>query len=78
MKLEDALKTDLGKLTPQQRSHLRKRLMAAGMPIPPELCLKKGGDTAECASGKDDNGPWRCVVVADGMERTYVIGGENV
>ena len=30
MKIEEALKQDFGKMTPQQRSHLRKRILAAG------------------------------------------------
>lgn len=78
MKIEDALKQDLSKLTPQQRSHLRKRVLAAGLPVPPGLDLKKGQSIIPAADLKPDNKPWKCTVVADGRETVYTIGGDNV
>ena len=77
MKIEDALKQDLSKLTPQQRSHLRKRVLAAGLPVPPELDLKKGQSVIPADDSKPDNKPWKCTVVAGGIERTYTIGGHD-
>ncbi len=77
MKLEDALKLDFSKMSPQQRSHLRKRVLAAGMPLPPELDLKKGQSVIPVVDSKPDNGPWKCTVVADGRETVYTIGGDN-
>ena len=77
MKLEDALKLDFSKMSPQQRSHLRKRLLLAGKPLPPELDLKKGQPVIPVVDSKPDNKPWKCTVVADGRETVYTIGGEN-
>ena len=77
MKLEDALKLDFSKMSPQQRSHLRKRLLLAGKPLPPELDLKKGQSVIPVVDSKPDNKPWKCTVVADGRETVYTIGGEN-
>ena len=74
MKLEEVLKMDLSGMTPQQRSHLRKRLYAAGMPIPPELASRRGGDAiAPCITEKAD-APYKCVVVdSNGQQRTFEI-----
>lgn len=76
MKLEDALKLDFSKMTPQQRSHLRKRILAAGIPLPPELDLKRGQPDIGTPT-KPDNKPWKCTVVADDRETVYTIGGDN-
>lgn len=78
MRLDDALKQDFSKMTPQQRSHMRKRILAAGLPVPPELDLKKGQSVIPAADSKPDNKPWKCTVVADGRETVYTIGGDNV
>lgn len=76
MKIEDALKLDFSRMTPQQRSHLRKRILAAGLPVPPELDLKKGQSVIPAVDSKPDNGPWKCTVVdAEGSTHTYAIGG---
>lgn len=77
MKLEDALKLDFSKMSPQQRSHLRKRILAAGLPVPPELDLKKGQSVIPVVDSKPDNKPWRCTVVANDRERVYTIEGDN-
>ena len=77
MRLEDALKQDFSGMTPQQRSHLRKRLMAANMPIPPELDLKKGQIPDMPRAPASDNGPWKATVVSNNMEHTYIIGGNE-
>ena len=70
MKLEDALKQDFSKMSPQQRSHLRKRALAAGLPLPPGLDLKKG----QSLPVEADDGTWECTVVADGRTVTYTYG----
>lgn len=73
MKLEDALKLDFSKMSPQQRSHLRKRVLAAGMPLPPELDLKKGQPDIVVPS-RPDKGPWKALVVdAGGREHSYTV-----
>lgn len=77
MKLEDALKLNIAEMTPQQRSHLRKRVLAAGLPVPPELDLRKGQSVIPAVDPKPDNSPWKCTVVADGKETVYTIGGRN-
>jgi len=77
MRIEDAMKQDFGKMTPQQRSHLRKRILAAGLPVPPELDLKRGQSVIPAVDSKPDNKPWKCTVVADGRETVYTIGGGN-
>lgn len=74
MKLEDALKMDFSKMSPQQRSHLRKRLLQARMPLPPELELKNGQHPAPVPP---DNGPWKCTVVAGDVQRTYTVGPDD-
>lgn len=73
MKLEDALKQDFSKMSPQQRSHLRKRALAAGLPLPPGLDLKKG----QAIPVEEDDGAWECTVVADGRTVTYTYGKED-
>lgn len=74
MKIEEALKQDFSKMTPQQRSHLRKRILASGLPLPPELDLKKGQSVIPVDNSKPDNKPWKCTVVdASGKERIYTI-----
>lgn len=78
MRLEDALKQDLSRMTPQQRSHLRKRILAAGLPVPPELDLKRGQSVIPAADSRPDNtpdGPWKAIVVSGGVEHAYTIGG---
>ena len=75
MKIEEARKQDFSRMTPQQRSHLRKRILAAGLPVPPELDLKKGQSVIPAVASKPDNKPWKCTVVADGRETVYTIGG---
>lgn len=77
MRLEDAMKQDFSAMTPQQRSHLRKRLMAANMPIPPELDLKKGQMSDATPVSVFDNGPWKATVVSNNIEHTYIIGGKE-
>lgn len=80
MKLEDAVKQDFSVMTPQQKSHLRKRLLAAGMPIPPGLESKHGAgtDVPVTVPAKDD-GPYRSIVVdSSGALRTYDIEPESV
>ena len=77
MKIEEAMKQDFSRMTPQQRSHLRKRILAAGLPVPPELDLKKGQSVIPVVDSKSDNHPWKCTVVADGREMVYTIGGDN-
>ncbi len=77
MKIEEAMKQDFSRMTPQQRSHLRKRIRAAGLPVPPELDLKKGQSVIPVVDSKPDNAPWKCTVVADGRETVYTIGGGN-
>lgn len=80
MKLEDAVKQDFSAMTPQQKSHLRKRLMAAGMPIPPGLESKHGsGMDAPAVAPVKDDGPYRSIVVdSSGTLRTYDIAPESV
>lgn len=77
MRIEDAMKQDFSKMTPQQRSHLRKRILAAGLLVPPELDLKRGQSVIPAVDSKPDNKPWKCTVVADGRETVYTIGGGN-
>lgn len=77
MKIEEALKQDFSKMTPQQRSHLRKRILAAGLPVPPELGLKKGQSVIPAGDSEPDDEPWKCTVVADGRETVYSIGGDR-
>lgn len=77
MKIEEALKQDFSKMTPQQRSHLRKRILAAGLAIPPELDVKKGQSAISENDSTPDNEPWKCTVVADGRETVYTIGGDD-
>lgn len=77
MKIEEALKQDFSKMTPQQRSHLRKRILAAGIPLPPELDLKKGQSVIPVDNSKPDNKPWKCTVVANDRETVYTIGGND-
>lgn len=80
MRLEDALKQDFSKMTPQQRSHLRKRILAAGLPVPPELDLRKGQSVIPAIDSKSDNkpdGPWKAIVVSGGAEHVYTIGGSD-
>lgn len=72
MKLEEALKQDFSAMSPQQRSHLRKRALAAGLPLPRGLDLKKGQ-----ALPVEDDGTWECTVVADGRTVTYTYGKED-
>lgn len=77
MRLEDALRQDFSKMTPQQRSHLRRRILAAGLPVPPELDLKKGQSVIPADNPKPDNkpdGPWKAIVVSGGVEHAYTIG----
>ena len=67
-------------MTPQQKSHLRKRLMAAGMPIPTGLESRHGSgtDVPVMAPAKDE-GPYRSIVVdSSGALRTYDIEPESV
>lgn len=80
MKLEDAVMQDFTAMTPQQKSHLRKRLMAAGMPIPPGLASKHGSGTdVPDAAPVKDAGPYRSIVVdSSGTLRTYDIEPESV
>lgn len=75
MKIEEAMKQDFSRMTPQQRSHLRKRILAAGLLVPPELDLKRGQSVIPAVDSKPDNNPWKCTVVADGRETVYTIGG---
>lgn len=77
MKLEDALKLDFSQMSPQQRSHLRKRLLLAGKPLPPELDRKRGQSDIVVPSTPDE-GPWKCTVVdASGKEHPYTVEDEN-
>ena len=76
MKLEDVLKQDFSRMTPQQRSHLRRRLLAAKCPIPPELDLKRGQSDIVHDS-RPDNSPWKATVVVNGIEHVYHIGGAD-
>lgn len=77
MNLEEALKQDFSKMTPQQKSHLRKRLMAAGEPIPPGLESKHGSGMASPPSAVRD-GPFKCVVVdSRGQQRIFDIRPEE-
>ena len=80
MKLEEAIRQDFTKMTPQQKSHLRKRLMAAGKPIPPGLESKHGsGNDAPVAEPEPDDVPYKCVVVdAQGTQRTFTIEPDPV
>lgn len=75
MKIEEALRRDFHRMTPQQRSHLRKRILAAGLPVPPELDLKRGPSVIPADDSEPDTEPWKCTVVADGRETVYTIGG---
>lgn len=65
MKLEEAVKQDFTKMTPQQKSHLRKRLAAAGMPIPPGLESRheSGNDAPIPVTPSKDNESYTCTVV---------------
>lgn len=79
MKLEDALKQDFTKMTPQQKSHLRKRLMGAGKPIPPGLESKRGSGNDVPAASEPDDTPYKCVVVdAHGQQRIFEIAPDPV
>ena len=80
MKLEEAIRQDFTKMTPQQKSHLRKRLMAAGKPIPPGLESRHGsGNDVPAAESEPDDAPYKCVTVdAQGAQRTFVIEPDPV
>jgi len=80
MKLEEAIKQDFTKMTPQQKSHLRKRLMAAGKPIPPGLESKHGsGNDVPAVASEPDDAPYKCVVVdAHGQQRIFEIAPDPV
>lgn len=80
MKLEDAIKQDFTKMTPQQKSHLRKRLMEAGKPIPPGLESKHGsGNEVPAVASEPDDAPYKCVVVdAHGQQRIFEIAPDPV
>ena len=73
MKLKEAIKQDFTKMTPQQKSHLRKRLMAAGTPIPPGLESKHGSGN-DIPASEPDYSPYKCVVIdAHGQQRIFEI-----
>lgn len=78
MKLEEVAAMDFAKMTPQQRSHLRKRLERAGMPIPNGLASKRGATPISPKDGVPDTSAdseeYDCTVVeSDGAVRVYRI-----
>lgn len=82
MRLEDVAAMDFAKMTPQQRSHLRKRLGRAGIPIPRGLASKRGAAAIPAKDGERTTsaGPegYDCTVVeSNGAVRVYHISPDS-
>lgn len=65
---------DYSRMTPQQRSHLRMRLIKAGKPIPPGLESKRGASPADPVRTKPDHITTTCTVIDwAGRQRVYKV-----